>query len=255
MMRWLLHLTRRLRRQPLVTASVVTGVALAVALALAAALATNALAVLGLRATLAALPQASQNIQLTRTTEPFGPAFRTRASRQLGDLVERVHETRYVPQMRARREAPLLTNGVRIRTQENLQDHVDVTGRWPQASADRSALDCEQHLPLEAAASAEVLEGTGFQIGDRLCLDNSVPVIIVGSFTAKDPTEDYWGSDLRPIRGEREAGGQDAGALVLPLMIEQADFEKIATFFEASDIVHIFRVETRLERVTVENLG
>jgi ABC-type lipoprotein release transport system permease subunit len=255
MMRWLLHLTRRLRRQPLVTASVVTGVALAVALALAATLATNALAVLGLRATLAALPQASQNIQLTRTTEPFGPAFRTRASRQLGDLVERVHETRYVPQMRARREAPLLTNGVRIRTQESLQDHVDVTGRWPQAGADRSALDCEQHLPLEAAASAEVLEGTGFQIGDRLCLDNSVPVIIVGSFTAKDPTEDYWGSDLRPIRGEREAGGQDAGALVLPLMIEQADFEKIATFFEASDIVHIFRVETRLERVTVENLG
>lgn len=259
MMRWLLFLNRRLSRQPLVTASVITGVALAVALGLASALATNALAILGLRATIAALPRTSQNIQLTRTTEPFGDAFRSRVRSQLGDLVGSDYELHYVPQMPARRESPLLTSSVRIRTQERLQEHVRVTGRWPGTGADPSRplspLDCSSHAPIEAAVSAEVLAGTGFQVGDRLCVDGTIPITIVGSFTANDPAEGYWASDLRPLRGEREQGGADAGAIVVPLMVEPSDFDRVATFLRATSVIHIFRVETQLETVTLENIA
>ena len=252
-MRALGHLLRRLSRQPLVAASVVLGVALAVGLAVAAALATNALADLGLRATLQALPRASQNMQLTRTGAPFDQAFQRRIQRRLGDLIAGDYTVDYTPAGQARRETPLIVSPVRLRTQEGLLEHVTLQGRAPRplppARLRRAQPDCETFPTVEALLSAEQLAGTGFVVGDQLCVDGFLPVMIVGSFTANDPEEGYWYGDPRPIRGEFVEG-----ELIAQLMLTPEDFAGIAPHFGEQRLTHIYRATTRIDGVNLDTL-
>src|SRR6478672_7538383 len=111
------YLLRRLARQGFVTASVLIGIAFAVALGIAVPLAIDALAPLGLRATIAGLPSASRNIQLTRGGQPFDDAFRERTRRRLGDLIDHDDTVSYTAPLDGRRETPLLVTPLRIRTQ------------------------------------------------------------------------------------------------------------------------------------------
>src|SRR5690348_13774151 len=88
---------RRLLRQPLITGSVLVGIVVAIAVGVAAPLATDALVELGLRATLNALPRATQNIQLTRVGQAFNAAFARRVQQQLGDLLVDDYTVSYSP--------------------------------------------------------------------------------------------------------------------------------------------------------------
>src|SRR3954451_8964067 len=115
------YLLRRLSRQRLLSTGVLLGIALAVALGTAIPLATNALAVLGLRATVAALPPITRNIQLVRQGEPLDPALQEHIRQQLGTLLAGDYLTSYLPVVSMRRAQPPVTRPVRLRRQADLE--------------------------------------------------------------------------------------------------------------------------------------
>src|SRR4051794_40775809 len=153
------HILRRLARQGFVTTSVLIGIAFAVALGIAVPLAIDALAPLGLRATIEGLPTPSRNIQLTRNGQPFDDAFRERTRRRLGDLIDHDLTVSYSPPLDALRESLRLVTSFRIRTQDDLAEHSIVTGRSPMdgklIQADFQTAGCGDITGIDALLSAD----------------------------------------------------------------------------------------------------
>lgn len=252
------HLTRRLLRQGFLSASIIIGIALAVALGVAAPLATNALAELGLRATLRALPRASQNIQLTRSGQGFNPAFQQRVRRGLGDLLAGDYTVSYTPVVSGLRAAPPQETTLRLRTQGGLLEHIDVTGRAPAPQSRQVGprdAGCDTTPPIEALLSAAQLRRNFLSVGDQLCVANLLPLKIVGSFVPKNVDDPYWFDDRRPVDGELTSGGLGAGTPIAVAMLAAEDWPYAARFFNTSATVHIYRGLTRPETIGVANVG
>ncbi|MDQ5853975.1 MAG: hypothetical protein M3380_18300, partial [Chloroflexota bacterium] len=250
------HLIRRVSRQRLVSASVMLGIALAVALGVAVPLATAALASMGLRATVEALPRSSQNIQLTRRVEPFDAAFQQRLQRRLGDLIGYSYTVSYTPILDARRETPVLAAPVRLRTQGGLIEHSVVTGRVPRPRPlhrlPPSEQGCNEASPVEVLVSAEQLAANSLAVGDQLCIGSILPAIITGSFVPRNLEEDYWFGDHRPVRGEIDPTPPDQ--LIVVLMLAEEDFASVAPVFGGEPGTHIYRALVRTAAINLDTL-
>lgn len=253
------YVLRRLRRQGLVGLSVLLGMTLSVALGIATPLASNALAPLGLRATLQAIPPTSQNIQLTRNGKSFGEGFRTRMRREMGNLVAADFSTSYTARIDAVRSQPSLAIPVRLRTQGDLAAHSTITGHAPQPHGLHPLYNgtqgCTQYEPIEAILGSEQLQLSSLAIGDQLCIGDILPVIIVGTFEPKDPTNSYWQADQRPLKGELISGGLEAGTLIAVLMIDRNDFDAVAPLVDQSRTIHVYRMEIQSSAITIDNLA
>jgi ABC-type lipoprotein release transport system permease subunit len=250
------HLVRRMLRQPLITASIVCGVALAVALGVATPLATDLLAALGLRATVGALPPVSQNIQLARTTQGFTDAYRERVTRELGGLVAGTYGVSYTPSLAARRE-PDLSFVARLRSQEQIADHIEVTGRAPRSLANRDTSigrpECDGDRVVEAMISAQQAPLFGFAVGDRVCIDDELPVEIVGTWEPRDIAAGYWFGDERPLTGEL-TGGAGNNERVAVLMIDPGDWNTVARFVPKEQTSYVLRMTVQPEAMTLPTL-
>jgi ABC-type lipoprotein release transport system permease subunit len=251
------HLVRRLLRQPLITASIVCGIALAVGLGIAGPLATNVLAALGLRATVEALPAASQNIQLTRTAQGFTQAYRMRVEQELGNLAESTYGVSYLPHLGARFKDLGLT--VRLRSQENLLEHVTITGRAPEALAQRgltiTQLACGSEQSLEVMLSSVQVTQSRIAIGDRICVNDVLPVQLVGTWEPRDEQELYWFGDRRPLTGEIISGGAAGSIPVSVLMLTPNDFESVAQIAPKEQISYIVRIVVRPTAISLDTLA
>ena len=253
------HLIRRLNRQRLITASIMLGIALAVALGVAVPLATNALATIGLQATVAVLPRASQSIQLTRPAQAFNAAFQKSVRDRLGYLLASDHTVDYTALTIGRVDGRVLELTVRLRTQGGLAEHTAVEGRLPTTPAKRRLAPgdpgCDTLAPVETLLSAEQLKINALAIGDRLCLANQLPVVIVGSFVANNVADDYWFGDHRPLTGEVLRGGMAGGTPVVVLMFAPEDFTYAQSFFDRRASIHVYRALTQPRAINLDTLA
>ncbi|HSH78228.1 MAG TPA: hypothetical protein VLA19_06820, partial [Herpetosiphonaceae bacterium] len=222
---------RRLLRQRLVSASVALGIALAVALGVAVPLAVNALAALGLQATLAALPPLGHDIQLIRSGEAFELGFQRRVANALGELVGETYTAGYSPQLGAQGQREGEAYPIILRFQERLIEHSEVSGKLPEARRGRAFRgeepSCERFSPIEALLSERQIEMSGLRVGDRLCIGGRIPLTISASFAPRDTNERYWQGDARPERGVILQGGPTGGDPVYVLIIPREDFVEI----------------------------
>ncbi len=252
------YLLRRLARQRLVTLSLLGGLVLAVALGVAVPLATNALAGLGLRATLAALPPITQQIQLSRTGDPFDAGLRRRLKEQLGDLVARDYTLTYTPLLNAHRDTPTLDFGLRLRAQEGMFDRITVDGATPQPQTGRIFRpNCAATAPLEALLGAEQGD-IGLQRGDTLCLGGALPLKIVGVWQPTDRADPYWFADFRALRGEVASGGAGGVVRVAQLVLQPTDLASVLQIFSQPGVAfrptQVYRALTNSQTITIDRL-
>ncbi len=251
-----LQLVRRLGRQRLISASVIIGIALSVALGVAVPLATDALAALGLRATVEALPPPNRHIQFLRESSPFDAEVRQTIEQQLGDLLGERYLMSYLSLLAARRESPPLAGTVRLRTQGGLAEHIEIRRGSPSATAQSLPENCAASplvAPVEVLISAEQLQPGSFAVGDQLCIGETLPAVIAGSFVAKDPQAAYWFEDLRPIRGETPSG-PGASELIPVLMLDQDSFNTAAGQFPGAQAAHAYRSLARDSAISLDSM-
>src|SRR6187551_2683905 len=118
---------RRLARQRLASAAIILGIAVGVALGQAVPMATDALAALGLRTMLRAIPPLGRQIQLVRQTAPFDASMQQHVRDQLGGLLQSDYTVSALPVQQAHGDTPLPIRSVRLRTQAGFADQVVVS--------------------------------------------------------------------------------------------------------------------------------
>ncbi len=250
---------RRLLRQRLVSASVALGIALAVALGVAVPLAVNALAALGLQATLAALPPLGHDIQLIRSGEAFELGFQRRVANALGEMVGETYTAGYSPQLSAQGQREGESYPIILRFQEGLIEHSEVSGKLPEAGPLRAFRgeepSCERLSPIEALLSERQIQMSGLRVGDRLCIDGRIPLTISASFVPRDTNERYWQGDARPERGVILQGGPSGGDPVYVLIIPREDFIEIGRFFDPTRSVYLYRAAMRTELINLDSVA
>ncbi|MBA3946345.1 MAG: hypothetical protein H0X37_17495, partial [Herpetosiphonaceae bacterium] len=251
----LMHLVRRLGRQRLVSASILLGVGLAVALGVAVPLVTGALAALSLRTSITTLTPAVRNIQLFRTPAPFDPSLQAHIRQQLGSLLAADYRMSYLPTVYGQPAAPRPNRQVRLRTQEGLADHIVVTARASQPASTPAPGDCQPHgSTFPVLVSAEQLQASTLAVGDHVCVDGKISVMIAGNFVPKDPTDQYWFNDQRPIIGESPPG-PTITTLIVVLMLNDDDFNTIWLRWYGNELVaHFFRGFVQSSAITLDTV-
>ncbi len=133
-----------------------------------------------------------------------------------------------------------------------------VTGRAPQSFAERGTqgrLVCGGDTALEAMISAQQVPTFNFAVGDRICVDGTLPIEIVGTFAPRDEQELYWFGDRRPVAGEVANAGAGGNTRVAVLILAPDDFESVSRIAPRQQISYTVRMLVRPEAISLDTLA